>query len=56
MLGEVFVSDSDCEIVKPQSSRNRRAFHMESKEDVNVAISAEDVHTVVKKEDTRSGL
>ena len=49
VLGEVFTSDSDCEIVKAQFSsfsRKRRAFHMESEEDMNVTSPAEDVQRV----------
>ena len=46
MLGEVFSSDSDCEIVRPQSfsfSRRRQAFHVESQGDMIAATSPEDV-------------
>ena len=45
VLGNAFLSDSDCEIVKPQFSSfssKRRAFQMESREYVDVATSAED--------------
>ena len=46
VLSEVFLSDSDCEIVKPpfsSFSRKRQA------EDVNVASSAEDVQQLSRR-------
>ena len=58
VLGEVFPSDSDCELVKPQFScftRKRRSFHMESKEDECGEVGRRSA-AVVKKEHTRSGL
>ena len=47
-----FLSDSDCETVKPQSfpvSRKRRAFHFESKGDMHVASSAEDAQQLSRR-------
>ena len=52
VLGEVFPSHSDCETVKPQFSsfsRKRRAFQVVSKEDMNVARSAEDVQQLSRR-------
>ena len=52
VLCEVFPSDSDCENVRTQFSsfsRKRRDFHMESKEDTNVADSAEDAQQLSRR-------
>ena len=57
-LGEVFLSDSDCETVKPQSSpfsRKRRAFHVEKYWRDECGEFGRRRASVVKKEDTTSG-